>query len=284
MDAPALEAIDVSKRYRRRGPWALEGLSFAIAPGTMMALVGPNGAGKTTLIRSFIGFERPTVGVLRVCGRDVRSDRRGVIDTVGYVSQSSALYRGLTVGAHLDLAQTLRGSFDTRLASARLARFHIGLERKVSELSGGQRAQVMLSLALGTRAPVLLLDEPLASLDPLARHDFLSTLVEDVRERGATVLMSSHIVSDIESACDSIIVLADGALVLHDTTAHAVSFHRIRPGPGRAGSGVVATFARPGGELVTLERSTDRTLRTATLEELVMGYLATGRREPEPPR
>ena len=188
------------------------------------------------------------------------------------------------MGAHLDLARTLRKGFDVELAEARLARFAIGLERRVGELSGGQRAQVMLSIALGTRAPVLLLDEPLASLDPLARHDFLSTLVEDIRARGATVLMSSHIVSDVETACDSIMILADGTLALHDTTSHALSTHRIRAGSLTAGPGIVATFARPGGAVATLERSDDPELAGATLEELVMGYLASGRHAREVPR
>ena len=271
----ALETVGLSKRYRRRASLALDRIAISIPPGSITALVGPNGAGKTTLIRSFIGFERPTAGELRVAGLDVRRDRVRVIERIGYVSQSSSLYRGLSVHDHLDLARSLRAGFHPDVAAQRLARFDIGLARRVGELSGGQQAQVMLSIALGTRAPVLLLDEPLASLDPLARHDFLSALVADVRERGATVLMSSHIVSDIESACDSLVVLAAGRVALHDTTSHALSAHRLADGRAAGRPGEVASFARPGGAQTTLVRSEDPALPRPTLEELVMGYLAT---------
>ena len=145
---PALETVGLAKRYGRRGVWALRDLDLTIPSGSITALVGPNGAGKSTLIRSFIGFERPTSGELRVCGIDPRQDRVGVIDQIGYVSQSSALYRGLSVGSNLKLARSLRKTFETDVAEARLKRFEIPMSQRVGTLSGGQQAQVMLSIAL----------------------------------------------------------------------------------------------------------------------------------------
>ena len=274
---PALEAISVSKRYRRGGVWALKEVDLQIAPGTITALVGPNGAGKTTLIRSFIGFEEPTAGSVRVMGIDPTVDRKEAIRRVGYVSQSSGLYRGLSVADHLDLAGTLRSGFDRSTAAARLEEFGIPLSQRAGDLSGGQAAQVTLAIALGTHATVLLLDEPLASLDPLARHDFLSVLVNEVRERGATALLSSHIVSDVESACDSIVVLGAGRVMLHSPIQAALAEHRLVAGAPVEGADVVASFGRPGGGAVYLSRSTDPELPTPTLEELVMGYLAASR-------
>lgn len=274
---PALEAISISKRYRRGAVWALKDVDLQIAPGTITALVGPNGAGKTTLIRSFIGFEAPTTGSVRVMGIDPTVDRKEAIRRVGFVSQSSGLYRGLSVSDHLDLAGTLRSGFDRPTAAARLEEFGIPLSQKAGDLSGGQAAQVTLSIALGTHAPVLLLDEPLASLDPLARRDFLSVLVNEVRSRGATALLSSHIVSDVESVCDSIIVLGSGRVMLHSPIETALAEHRLIVGTPVDGTPVIAAFGRPGGEPVFLARSTDPELRAPDLEELVMGYLAASR-------
>jgi ABC-2 type transport system ATP-binding protein len=274
---PALEGVSISKRYRRGGVWALKEVDLQIAPGTITALVGPNGAGKTTLIRSFIGFERPTKGKARVMGIDPTVDRKEAIRRVGYVSQSSGLYRGLSVADHLDLAGTLRSGFDRATAAARLEEFGIPLSQRAGDLSGGQAAQVTLSIALGTHATVLLLDEPLASLDPLARRDFLSVLVNEVRGRGATALLSSHIVSDVESVCDSIIVLGSGRVMLHSPIDAALAEHRLIVGALPDGTPVIASFGRPGGEPVFLVRSTDPELRTPNLDELVMGYLAASR-------
>lgn len=278
---PALEAVSVSKRYRSSGAWALREVDLQIQPGTITALVGPNGAGKSTLIRSFLGFERPTSGVVRVMGIDPQADGKEAIMRVGYVSQSTGLYRGLTISDHLDLARTLRPAFDRTLAAGRLEQLGIPLSQRAGELSGGQQAHVALSIALGTRAPVLLLDEPLASLDPLARHDLLNMLVSEVRERGATALLSSHIVSDVETACDSIAVLGAGRVTLHSGIEAALGEHRLQPvasgATTHAPTDVIASFGRPGGLRVTLVLSTDPTLLAPTLEELVMGYLSASR-------
>jgi ABC-2 type transport system ATP-binding protein len=274
---PVLEAVGVWKRYRRVGAWALQDVSLAVPAGTITALVGPNGAGKSTLIRSWVGFEQPTRGRVLVGGVDPQRDRAGAVNQLGYVSQSTALYRGLTVGEHLVLASTLRAGFDERAARDRLDQLAIPLSQKGGSLSGGQAAQVALCLALGTGAPVLLLDEPLASLDPLARHDFLNMVVSVVRERGATALLSSHIVSDVDAACDQLMVLGLGRVTLQAPIRQAVAEHRVVPAGTADPVIAVADFARPGGDRSTLIRSSDPSLRQPTLEEVVMGYLAAAR-------
>ena len=200
------EAHGLGKRYRRR-QWALRDVDVSVPAGSITALVGPNGAGKSTLIKAGIGFERPTAGRVFVDGVDPWKERGRAIRRVGYVPQSPSLYRELTVDDHVRLAATLRRGFDVDLARRRLDQLAIPLTSRADELSGGQQAQVGLALALGTRAPVLLLDEPLASLDPLARREFLHVLVDAVRADGATALLSSHVITDIEQACDRLLVL-----------------------------------------------------------------------------
>lgn len=273
----ALETIDLSKRYRRGAPWALDDVTLTVPRGTVNALVGPNGAGKSTLIRTWMGFERPTSGRVRVGGVDPGVDRAGALRQVGYVSQSTALYRGLSVAHHLDLAAGLRAGFDTQAARARLEQLAIPLSQKAGALSGGQAAQVALCLALGTGSPVLLLDEPLASLDPLARHDFLNVVLAAARDQGATVLLSSHIVSDVEAVCDRLIVLGQGRVTLQAPIRDAVTGHRLVPATDAPADSLVAIFTRPGGEPTALVRSTDAALPQPSLEELVMGYLAAAR-------
>jgi ABC-2 type transport system ATP-binding protein len=171
MTSPALAAHGLVKRYSRRRPPAVGGLDLTIDGAGVTALVGPNGAGKSTLIKAWVGLERPSRGSVAVLGADPQRDRRTAAARVGYVPQTPALYGGLTVADHLSLATSLRPSFDRSLAAARLEELGLPQGVRIGELSGGQQAQVGLALAVGTRAPVLLLDEPLASLDPLARRD-----------------------------------------------------------------------------------------------------------------
>ena len=225
----ALEAIGLTKQYRR-GTLALSNVSLEVAPGSITALVGPNAAGKSTLIRTWVGFEQPTSGSVRVAGIDPASDPAAALRHVGYVPQQPALYRELTTADHLDLAAHLRPGFDRAVAERHLDYLAIPLRARATTLSGGQQAQVMLAVALGTRADVLLLDEPLASLDPLARSEFLTVLRTAVREGGSTALLSSHIVTDVEQVCDRLIVLGIGRVLLDDGLAHAVAGHGVRSG------------------------------------------------------
>ena len=278
----ALETIGLGKRYGLRR-WALRDLDLAVEEGSITALVGPNGAGKSTLLKAWVGFERPTAGRLRIHGVDPVRQRGRAIALTGYVPQQPSLYRELSVGDHLAFAAAHRPGFDRSLASRYLDDLSIPIDSRADELSGGQQAQVGLALALGTRAPVLLLDEPLASLDPLARREFLRVLVEAVRASGATALLSSHVITDIEQACDNLIVLGGGRTLLAVPIAEAVARHAVLgegdPRPIDAAA-VVGTFPAPDGERLTLVRGRGPGARSATLEEVVIGHLAAGRPRP----
>ncbi|HEU4571935.1 MAG TPA: ABC transporter ATP-binding protein [Candidatus Limnocylindrales bacterium] len=276
MDDAPLVAEGFGRRYRRNRPWACRDVSLAVPAGSITALVGPNGAGKSTLIRACIGFERPDEGRVLVNGIDPRRDRTRAVESVGYVPQGAVLYRNLTIDDHLDLARVSRPVFDRPYASQRIAAVGLGGHRRVGDLSGGEQAQVALALALGTRAPLLILDEPMANLDPLARRDFLTVLVEEVRSRGTTALLSSHIVTDVEQACDRLVVLSGGRLLLDVAVADAREQHRTLDAAELDGRAVVGMFAGQRGEPLALVR--DRSIgREATLEEIVLGYLAAAR-------
>ena len=284
-----LEAHGFGKRYRRR-TWALRNVDLTVPEASITALVGPNGSGKSTLIRSWIGFERATEGRLVTGGVDPQRDRKRAVERVGYVPQSPSLYRDLTIADHIAFAETLRVGFDGQMAAGYVERLSIPLRAKAGDLSGGEQAQVGLALALATRAQILLLDEPLASLDPLARREFLHLMVEAVREAGATALLSSHVITDIEQACDRLVVLGKGHTLLDLSIAEALAHHRIVDGTaadatglGGAGS-VIGGFPAPAGEPLALVRvpsvvdvGTLPIGRPATLEEVVIGHLAAGR-------
>ena len=274
------EAHGLGKRYRRR--WALRDVDVSVPAGSITALVGPNGAGKSTMIKAGVGFERPTTGRVLVDGVDPWKHRGPAIAKVGYVPQAPSLYRELTVDDHVRLAVTLRPGFDPALARNRLDQLSIPLTSRADELSGGQQAQVGLALALGVGAPVLLLDEPLASLDPLARREFLHVLVDAARADGATALLSSHVITDIEQACDRLLVLGGGRKLLDLSIAESIAAHRIVE-LAAPSDDVVGTFMDTTGESVSLIRTEGETIprgRPATLEEVVLGHLAAGRERP----
>ena len=289
---PAVEAFGLAKRYGR-GALALEGIDLAVPIGSITALVGPNGSGKSTLIKAWVGFERPTRGSVRVAGIDPWVDRGAALANVGYIPQRSFLYRSLTVSDHLDLAATFRPGFDRPHAEERLRQLRIGPHRLVGELSGGEHAQVALAMILGTNAPILLLDEPLASLDPLARREFLHVLRQSVRETGRTVVMSSHVVTDVAQACDRIVVLGSAHKLLDDWIDGAVRTHRIVAGGRAEGDRHVGSFLDLDGRMLSLVATAGSVTgepgaarpeapegaidRPATLEEVVLGYLAAGR-------
>ena len=280
---PVLTATGVAKRYSRRRAPALDGVDLEVPAGTITALVGPNGAGKSTLIKAWAGFERPSRGTVAVLGINPFKDRYGAQRQVGYVPQTPTLYRDLRVDEHLTLATTLRRGFDADLARRRLDDLSIPLNAQANRLSGGQQAQVQLAIAIGTRAPVLLLDEPLAGLDPLARREFLYILEAAVREHGTTALLSSHNVSDVEQACDRLVVLGMGRKLLDEDVAAAVAAHRVIAGDApmlNAGRVVASYLDQRGGILTLIEVDADDPavpMRAATLEDVMLGYLAAGR-------
>jgi ABC-2 type transport system ATP-binding protein len=276
-----LETHDIGKRYGRRR-WALRHVDLQVPDGSITALVGPNGSGKSTLLKAWVGFERPSEGYLIVDGVDPWKDRGGAIERIGYVPQAPSLYRELTVDEHVTMARTLRPGFDPAVARRRLDDLDIPLTSRADELSGGQQAQVGLALALGVRAPVLLLDEPLASLDPLARREFLHVLVDAVRADGATALLSSHVITDIEQACDRLLVLGAGRTLLDLSIAGAIAEHRVLEATtgteGPAPASIVGIFPGPAGERLALVRGDESVGgRPATLEEVVLGHLAAAR-------
>jgi ABC-2 type transport system ATP-binding protein len=276
--APLLETHGLTKRYRRTV--AVRDLTVSIPHGGTTALLGPNGAGKSTLMKLCIGFERPTVGQLSVLGVDPVRHRKQALQQIGYVPQSPSLYRDMPIEAHLRLARALRPTFDVAYARNRLAALDITPSAIAGQLSGGQQAQVALAIALGTRAPLLLLDEPLASLDPLARREFLEVVAEASRGGDVSVLLSSHVLSEIEDVADRLLVLGEGRVLFEGTAADSVEQHRVLDdGADTEGLDVVARFPGRGRARHVLIRSTDGAIgRAGTLEEVVVGYLALGRR------
>jgi ABC-2 type transport system ATP-binding protein len=273
----ALETRALTKRYRRGRTPALENVTLAVPRGAFVALVGPNGAGKSTLIRTFLGFERPTGGSAHVQGIDVRLDTARALGQLGYVGQEPGIYRVLTARDQIALAAELRPRFDAEGALRRLADAGIPDDRPAGQLSGGQQAQLALTLALGTQAPVLLLDEPLASLDPLARREFLGTVADAVAQ-GTTVLLSSHIVGDLDEVCDRLIVLAPARVQLDAEMAWARAHHRLVPLADAGGLDVVGSFANRRGVHTALVRTEEIVADPPRLDDIVLGYLAAGRR------
>jgi ABC-2 type transport system ATP-binding protein len=272
-----LVAEQLGKRYGRSRV-ALQHIDLAIQPGRVTALVGPNGAGKSTLLKIWVGFERPSSGRASVNGIEPSRDRGGALRQIAYVPQLPLLYRELTVADHLEWAAHLRRGFDRNHARARLEDLAIAPHRRASELSGGQSAQVVLALALGTRAPILLLDEPLASLDPLARSEFLDVLRTSVSRDGITAVLSSHVVRDIEQGCDWLTVLGVGRVLFDGALASAQMEHVVvdTPSTAETSPGFVAQLPA-GSALIRVSGRRPRGNRDATLEEIVLGYLVRGR-------
>jgi ABC-2 type transport system ATP-binding protein len=273
----ALETRALTKRYRRGRTPALENVTLSVPRGAFVALVGPNGAGKSTLIRTFLGFERPTAGSAHVLGIDVRRDTPRALGQLGYVGQAPGIYAVLTARDQIALAAELRPGFDAAGALRRLADAGIPDDRPAGQLSGGQQAHLALALALGTQAPVLLLDEPLASLDPLARREFLGTVATAV-EGGTTVLLSSHIVGDLDEVCDRLIVLAPARVQLDAEMSWARAHHRLVPLADAGGLDVVGSFANRRGVHTALVRTEESVAEPPRLDDIVLGYLAAGRR------
>lgn len=277
-DLNALEANALSKRYGRNR-WALRDVSVAIPAGGITALVGPNAAGKSTLLRTWVGFERPTQGEVRVHGHDPRLASRAALRLLGYVPQTTHVYGLLTVAEHIEMVAQLRPGFDRASATTRLSQLGIPLSARGQDLSGGEQAQVVLALAMATHARVLLLDEPLAHLDPLARREFLRVVQSAVSDERRTAVLSSHVVADVEQSCDSIIVLGMGRLLLHATIAEALVGHSVALNVADPATRV-ATFPSADGSVVHLSRTgADQSAgrRAATLEEVVMGYLSAAK-------
>ena len=225
----AIAADQLGKRYGTR--WALHDCTLEVPAGSVTALVGPNGAGKTTLLHLIVGLTEPTDGSITVLGASPRAQPTRVLPRIGFVAQDHPLERRFRVGEMLTLGRKLNPRWDDALALEWLRARGIALDRRVGELSGGQQAQVALALAIAKRPEVLILDEPAAALDPLARREFLQALMEAVVERELTVLMSSHLLADLERVCDRLVVLAAGGVQLIGPIDEIVASHRLLVGP-----------------------------------------------------
>src|SRR5580658_3105785 len=221
--APALRTTRLGRRYGR--VWGLRDCTLEVPPGVIAGLVGPNGAGKTTLLEMIIGLLEPTEGEVSVFGETSRAETAQTLARVGYVAQDHPLYRDFTVAEMFHLGRAMNPSWDQQLATARADALGIGLRRKVKSLSGGQRAQVSLTMALAKRAPLLVLDEPVSSLDPIARQEFTREVTAAAAETGLTVLIASHVVSELERLCDWLIVLTGGRVQLAGATDDLIAAH-----------------------------------------------------------
>jgi ABC-2 type transport system ATP-binding protein len=229
-DTPAVRTTGLGKRYG--SAWALQDCSVLVPRGRVSALVGPNGAGKTTLLKILAGLSAPSAGEAAVLGRPPAQNEE-FLDSIGYLAQDLPLYKRLSADDHFGLGAHLNCQWDAAGARARLAALRIPADRPVATLSGGQRAQVGLSLALAKRPRVLLLDEPVAALDPLARREFLTSLAGAAAEADLSVLLSSHLLHDLERVCDHLILLAASRAQLCGDIDDVLATHRVLTGPRR---------------------------------------------------
>jgi len=277
----ALSTTDLTKRYGKHD--ALVGCTLDIPSGAVVALVGPNGAGKTTLLHLVAGLLRPTSGRVRVFDLDPADDL-DLLPRIGLVAQDAPLYAGFTVQETMRLGRRLNPRWDERLPRERLGQLGIDPTQKVGSLSGGQRAQVALALALGKRPELLILDEPLASLDPLARREFMQTLMETVADGDLTVVLSSHLLVDLERVCDHLVVVANGRLRVADDIDTLLAAHRVVTGrrPDRPIAGVTEVIDESGtAQHATMTVRVDGPIldpqwevESIGLEELVLAYLS----------
>ncbi len=285
----AISTQELGKRYGSK--WALRDCTIEVPEGSVTALVGPNGAGKTTLLQLAVGLTRPSAGDVTVLGLSPRDP--ALLARVGFVGQEHPLHRGFTVAETLKLGRKLNPGWDDALAHERVRHLDLPLDRTVGRLSGGQRAQVALTVALAKRPELLLLDEPVASLDPLARREFLSALMEAVSETGLTVILSSHIVAELERVCDHLVILAQARAELAGPIDEIVAGHRLLTGP-RNDAGAVARVHDVIRERHTERQTTllvradghvydaDWELHEVDLEEIVLAYLGYGASRPLP--
>ena len=225
-----IEADRLGKRYRRQ--WALTDCTLSVPAERVVGLVGLNGAGKTTLLNLATGMTAPTTGTIEVLGgRPAAGPAQ--LARVGYLAQDAPVYPGLSVADHLKLGARLNPGWDDALARRRIDQLDLEPGRKAGKLSGGQRAQLALTLALGKRPELLILDEPVASLDPLARREFLQDLMGTVADEQLSVVLSSHLISDLERVCDYLIVLADSRVRVAGPVDELLAGHRLLSGPRR---------------------------------------------------
>jgi ABC-2 type transport system ATP-binding protein len=284
-----IQTSGLGKRYR--GTWALRECTLTIPAGHVAALVGPNGAGKSTLLNMAVGLAAPSAGVVTVLGgRPAGSP--AALDGIAFVAQDMPLYRSLSAADLLHLTRNLTRRFDQRYAQARLAELGIPLKRKAGGLSGGQQAQLALTLALARRPRLLVLDEPVAMLDPVARYDFMATVAAAAAD-GVSVLLSSHVLAELERVADYLILLSRGRVQMAGEVAGLLATHRLLIGPavGAYPGWPVVHASRDGAQARLLVRASAADpvppgwqAYPVGLEELTLGYLReSGAALPGPP-
>lgn len=285
----AIRAAALSKRYGSF--WALKNCDIVLPKGSVCALVGPNGAGKTSLLKLLASLNQPTEGSLQVLGRRPEQSSEYLSD-IGYVAQEIPLYKHFTAEKHFAIGAHLDTGWDNELARTRLEELHIPLDKLVGQLSGGQRAQVGLSMALAKKPKLLLLDEPVAALDPLARVEFLTSLTQAAADADGelTIVMSSHLLADLERVCDHLIILAAGKTQLCDDIEHTLQTHKLLVGPRGAES------ANPAYTIIKESHSASQTnllvrlkdpkfhskqwhAREVDIEEIVLAYMGQSQQE-----
>ncbi len=280
-----LETRGLSRKYGRR--WALRECTLAIPSGRVVGLVGPNGAGKTTLLHLAVGLLAPTSGTILVLGHRP-GDGPAQLSRVGFVAQDTPAYARLSVADHLRAGAWLNANWDRTLAGRRIDQLGIDPNQRAGALSGGQRAQLALTLAIAKRPELLILDEPVTSLDPLARREFLQGLMEAVAEHGLSVVLSSHLVADLERTCDYLVIVAASRVQLAGEVSELLASHHRLSGPRRDPRTLL-----PDQEVIE-ESHTDRqsmllvktagpiqdpswTVKPVSVEDLVLAYMKRGR-------
>jgi ABC-2 type transport system ATP-binding protein len=283
--AAVIETTLLGKRYRSR--WALTDCTLSIPAGRVVGLVGPNGAGKSTLLNLAVGLLEPTAGSIEILGEPPATGP-AQLGRVGFVAQDTPTYSSLTVADHLSLGAHLNPTWDEAYAKARIDELGLDPSQRAGKLSGGQRAQLALTVAVAKRPELLILDEPVASLDPLARREFLQALMEVVAEQGVSVVLSSHLVADLERVCDYLVLLVGSRVRLAGDVDDLLAAHHHLTGPRRD----VTTL--PAGQHVIGESHTDKqttllirsdedvldpawTVTPVTLEDLVLAYMRADR-------
>ena len=278
----ALESRALTKQYGRKK--ALSDCDLSLPAGRIAGLVGPNGAGKTTLIHLAVGLIAPTSGTIEVLGESPASSP-AQLARVGFVAQEAPAYSGLSVADHMKLGARLNPGWDAQLAGRRISDLGLDPRQKAGKLSGGQRAQLALTLAIAKRPEFLILDEPVASLDPLARREFLQGLMEATVEHELSVLISSHLVADLERVCDYLIVLHDSRVQICGDVDDLLTTHRLLTGPRRDSANLPAEWqvisaSHTDRQSTLMIRSAEPvsdagwTVAEVSMEDLVLAYMS----------
>lgn len=283
---PVIETNSLTKRFGRK--WGLRDCSLSIPAGKVAALVGPNGAGKSTLLRMAAGLSRPTSGEIYVLGEEPIGNSASFLSRIGYLDQERPLYRGFRVDEMFRFGEGTNPTWNMTTAHAYVDQLGISLRDRVNNLSGGQQAQVALTMCLAKQPELLILDEPAAALDPVAREDLLRLLMREVAARATSVVLSTHALGDVGSICDYLVIMSHSTIVLADDLEFVVESHRFLGAPSpnvpELPEGVTVIDTRTSSRDVTyLVRMTlplsDETweITQPTLDEVIMAYLRLAR-------